>query len=314
MRRKAANQFYFFSMNFINRLLNEFGEKAQLFLTKLDDNVISADLILHNNYFSSSYLRAFNPKYKNINPNNLLISEQIMWSKSIGCRYFLLHGGQLEGDSLFKFKKSFSKIVAPFYTYQKIHNDEIYNLLAKAHNIIQPSTASDYFPIYRSPRNVIIYKTAVINVPENDKFIHPEAGHIGDFVLIAQSKFTMSKGAQINSGAKIVGNGDFHMGAYSTVSYNVVILTSSDFGKVMNDYAKPEERLVVRGSVSLGDRVFVGAGATISVTPKEPHIMIGDDTIIMANSYVDRSLPAAIKYGKWEPKNEIIITRAHDLG
>jgi len=156
MHRKAANQFYFFSRSFLNRLIKEFGEQAQIFLAKMEGNIISADLILHNNYFSSSYLRAFNPKYKKINPNNLLITEQIMWSKSIGCRYFLLHGGQLEDDSLFKFKKSFSKTVAPFYTYQKIHNDEIYNLLAKTRNIIQPSTVSDYFPIYRSPRNIKI--------------------------------------------------------------------------------------------------------------------------------------------------------------
>jgi len=60
----------------------------------------------------------------------------------MGSRIFDLGGGY--GDSgLLNFKKSFSKNTADFYTYSRIHNQEVYDRLCKN----KPET--DFFPRYR---------------------------------------------------------------------------------------------------------------------------------------------------------------------
>ena len=155
--------------------------------------------------------------------------------------------------------------------------------------------------------NVRIYPTTILAFPENMSL--SEGNMIQDFCLVVQQSFTMKRGAQINSGSKIVGNGVFEIGEYSTVSYNVVILTGTDCGKVMNDYAVEELREIVTGSVTLRDRVFIGAGSIICVSKKHPNIVVGRDVIIMANSYVDRSIPDGMVYGCWGPNNRIMKKR-----
>jgi hypothetical protein len=82
----------------------------------------------------------------------------------------------------------------------------------------------------------VIYSTAIIAAKQHNLNEH-SFGHIGDFVLINQNQLFLMQGAQINAGSKIVSGGDFYMDSYSTVSYNVVILTGGDHGEIMNDYA-----------------------------------------------------------------------------
>jgi acetyltransferase-like isoleucine patch superfamily enzyme len=109
----------------------------------------------------------------------------------------------------------------------------------------------------------------------------------------------MKKGSQINSGTRIVGNSTFKMGEFATVGYNTVILTSTDIGKIMNDYTPFEDREIIKGAVILGDEVFVGSGVVICVSKANPLINIGNNTIIMVNNYVDKCIVPNVKYGRW---------------
>lgn len=158
---------------------------------------------------------------------------------------------------------------------------------------------------------MIIYSSAIVKVPLDGMVIDPEAGHIGDFVLVVQKRFEMARGCQINSGSKIVGNCVFRMGEFSTVGYNVVILTGTDTvdGSAMNDYAPDECRSVVRGEVCLGKNVFIGSNTILSVTKKNPKIVIGDNSVVMAGSYIDKPVPANVIYGHFGPGIEITKKR-----
>ncbi len=118
----AAN--YLFTLNFWDQVKT---------ITYLADN--SALLLKHDDY--CHYFLSAGHKM------NKTIWGSIKWAKSQGCRYFNLGGGVLPDDSLFHFKKSFSKTTLPFYVYQKIHIPEIYEELSQGKE-------TNYFPAYRA--------------------------------------------------------------------------------------------------------------------------------------------------------------------
>lgn len=128
-----------------------------------------------------------------------------------------------------------------------------------------------------------------------------EANFIGDFVFIALNGLLMGRGSQICAGAKLVGMGRVSIGRDSVVGYDAHLITGTDTpeGTYMND-AQPESlRSVVRGSITIGDRCFTGSHVVICVSKENPDIDIGNDVVIMAHSYVDRSIPSNTIYGKW---------------
>jgi hypothetical protein len=78
---------------------------------------------------------------------NLLLWESIQWAKMKGCKIFNLGGGLKSKDSLEEFKRSFTKLSKLFYTYRKIHNQEVYEGLCKLKGT--DPTSSGFFPAYR---------------------------------------------------------------------------------------------------------------------------------------------------------------------
>ena len=140
-----------------------------------------------------------------------------------------------------------------------------------------------------------IYEGAVVNVKYP---VYPKRGHIGSGVFIALTNLHMKEGAQINAHSSITGMGDLAMGAYSTVGYGVRIITGTDTprGKALNDYAPDEERHVITGIVTIGDRCLIGSNSVICVSEKNPHIHIDDNTIVKALSYVGKSIGPDVIY------------------
>lgn len=107
-----------------------------------------------------------------------------------------------------------------------------------------------------------IYSTAVI-APETVLELD-ESAVIGDQVFISVPKLVMGEGSQINAGARIVGREMCFIGKHVVVSYNAVIVTSSDSLSARMDDASPEtEREIVNGQVILEDYSYVGSGAVV---------------------------------------------------
>jgi len=140
MQRKQAKE-YIFSEDFFKSInpmhCQTFGADDNKF------NTVSAILVLHYGDYAHYFLSGSHEK----GATNLLLWDAIKWSKSQGCKIFNLGGGLKAGDSLESFKRSFSKLSVPFYTYRKIHDTEVYNKLCEVKGIDPESKG--YFPAYR---------------------------------------------------------------------------------------------------------------------------------------------------------------------
>lgn len=146
MQRQDANSSYHFKADFFmdaNRLLKE---NIKLFQAWDYDKVIAAALILRSGDYAHYFLSASDEELGK-NRTNALLWEAIKWAKSQGCKIFNLGGGLKAGDSLESFKRSFTKASRPFYTYRKVHNQEVYNKLCQEKGV-QPNNES-WFPAYR---------------------------------------------------------------------------------------------------------------------------------------------------------------------
>ena len=110
-----------------------------------DEKMIAGALILYCGDYAHYFLSASLPN--NLGATNMVIDRAIIWAKAQGCKGFNLGGGLKIGDKLESFKRSFTKLSKPFYTYRKIHNQEVYNDLCKVKGIDPKSDG--YFPAYR---------------------------------------------------------------------------------------------------------------------------------------------------------------------
>ena len=154
MERKHAGEFYFFPREFFDNMLELLGNKVQLFLARYDAQTIAASLLVGMDDFAHDYLRTSVPEFLNMRPNNLLVYTKILWAKENNYKLFSLQGGQSRSDGIFRFKSTFSETTADFYTYSKVHNEEIYTMLCQARDEYDRITGkepviSDYFPKYR---------------------------------------------------------------------------------------------------------------------------------------------------------------------
>lgn len=154
MERSEAKRAYFFPMEFFNNTLQLLGDNIELFSAWYEGQMIAASLFLFKGNLVHYYLSGSDASFLSVCPNNLLLYEVILWAKEQGYKIFNLGGGYQSNDSLFCFKSSFSKTAADFYTYSRVHNEEIYEILCQAGDKYDRMTgkeavSSDYFPKYR---------------------------------------------------------------------------------------------------------------------------------------------------------------------
>jgi serine/alanine adding enzyme len=148
MNESKAPPKYYFSRKFIsdhfnllNAILIEVKHKNEVIGTSI---FICGDEIIHYHLSGTTY------NFKGLYPSDLTLWEAIEWAKRNGFKYLHLGGGLGKNDSLFEFKRGFSKITSPFYVGKKIFNMEIYQKLLT----LNPASSSNgYFPAYRQGFN-----------------------------------------------------------------------------------------------------------------------------------------------------------------
>lgn len=146
--------------------------------------------------------------------------------------------------------------------------------------------------VYKISKYARIFDTARIlkarhNVVVDDLCI------ICDFAFIGARNFTMQKGSQVGIGALIAGGGDVTLKPYSTVGSGAMLIPATESPKaeyMCDAMAEGEGRKVIRGSIIIGEKAYIGVGAIICVSEKNPNIVIGDNTIIGAGAYIDKSI------------------------
>ncbi len=156
MKRNNAENDYFFSLKYFTNLILNNPENTLLLLICRDNIPLSTELILLNQNTMYSFLGGTVAAYFELRPNDFLKMEAIKWGRKNGYTQYILGGGRVNGDSLYKYKKSFfpKKEDLVYYTGRKIINEDIYEKLVtlnlkNTYKIKELDITSDYFPLYR---------------------------------------------------------------------------------------------------------------------------------------------------------------------
>lgn len=126
-----ATDFYFFSADFYQQLIDQLGEKLLLAKVEKDGIVYASALFFVSGGIVTYYLSARNLDFPKVPGSNLLLSNTALWAQEHGMSALNFGGGlsMNEDDFLFKFKRNFGKTIAPFYIGKRIHQPEKYDAL-----------------------------------------------------------------------------------------------------------------------------------------------------------------------------------------
>jgi lipid II:glycine glycyltransferase (peptidoglycan interpeptide bridge formation enzyme) len=128
MSRNNADDYYFFSKSFIHRFFADMPKQTLLTFILLDGKAISTELVLLNSHHAYGFLGGTLAEYYLFNPNSFLRFELIKYLFDQGIKTYSIGGGKTKGDSVYLFKKSFSRnSESRFYIGKFIHNENIYN-------------------------------------------------------------------------------------------------------------------------------------------------------------------------------------------
>lgn len=148
MDKDNAEEYYYFSDEFYNSVLDDLPHNAQVFWAEKDGTVIAASIMLATNKRMNYHLSGSLREYSSLAPTNLLLYQAALWGNSNGYKTLYLGGGVGSGeDNLFKFKRAFNKgELNHFYIGKKILNESKYNYLVDLRGNID----STFFPKYRA--------------------------------------------------------------------------------------------------------------------------------------------------------------------
>ncbi len=149
MEKDNADKYYFFDEEFYRSILNDLPYNSQIFYAELDNEIISAAIIIGANGYLNYHLSGSNKEYNSYAPTNLLLYEVALWGSRNGYKTFNLGGGvgSKEDDNLFKFKKSFyTGRLHSFFIGKRIYDFEKYNELVSMRTSVD---SISFFPKYR---------------------------------------------------------------------------------------------------------------------------------------------------------------------
>ncbi len=141
-----ADKYYYFNIDYFLDLKKYINDHFYLFSALYEEKIIAQLLLLTYNQYAHVHLACRDHSAYKIPVNNLLYDYCIKFSKDLGCRYIHFGGGRSnsEDDSLYKFKKIFSKNESKFYLGKKIYNKEIYDKLCSAWHKKFPEKAAEF--------------------------------------------------------------------------------------------------------------------------------------------------------------------------
>lgn len=129
MTNVGAQEYYYFNTYYYDNMSK--SENCILLNVKMDKEIIASAIFMHYGDYFHYHLSGSVKEYCKFAPNNLLIWEAVKLACSREKKVFHLGGGLTDGlgDSLFKFKSSFSNMIGDFYIGKRIHNKKVYEKL-----------------------------------------------------------------------------------------------------------------------------------------------------------------------------------------
>ncbi|CEP50679.1 spore coat polysaccharide biosynthesis protein [[Clostridium] sordellii] len=155
MMKNSAEKYYYFNKEFFINTKKYLKGDISIFNATYKGEIILSSLIMTYKDYVHYHLTGSKKEFLNLGANNLLLYEISLWAMNKGCKYFHLGGGYSgDEDSLFKFKKGFSKSIKGyknFYIGKKINLPNEYEKLVKIYEEEKQLSLSNtnFFPAYR---------------------------------------------------------------------------------------------------------------------------------------------------------------------
>jgi len=133
MQQAHADKCYYFKKGYFHQLFEELKGKIQLARITKHNVTYSTVIFFVSGKILHLYLMGRNLDYPKVPATNLLYTKVAKWAKEQGILHFNIGGGRTnsEEDSLFRFKKNFTKQTHPFYIGKRIYQKTIYQQLIK---------------------------------------------------------------------------------------------------------------------------------------------------------------------------------------
>jgi hypothetical protein len=130
MQKVGADSFFYFTDNYYTSFRDNISNSF-LGLVALNGVIISAGIFFYSKEYGHYHLSGSDKNYLCLNPNDFMIFESLKVMKSLGIKDYHLGGGYNsdEQNSLYQFKKKFSKRTFDFYIGKLIFNREVYDAL-----------------------------------------------------------------------------------------------------------------------------------------------------------------------------------------
>lgn len=157
MKRVAANEYYYFSREYFERLFQLSDVEIWIFAATKDNKIGAAGIFSLCNGIVQYYLSGTKPEFFKESPIKLILDEVRLWAIRRGARIFHLGGGVGgKQDLLFSFKAGFSEYHHQFNLWKWVVDQEKYNEICakkrewnKAHQL--SPIDEGFFPKYRTP-------------------------------------------------------------------------------------------------------------------------------------------------------------------
>jgi lipid II:glycine glycyltransferase (peptidoglycan interpeptide bridge formation enzyme) len=156
MARHSASPFYFFGDDYFHSLRAALGDRLRLALVLAPGGTtVCGALFMEEGGFLEYHLSGTEEAFVKLGASKLLIVHMRDWAKERGDQLFHLGGGVgAQADSLFAFKKGFSRLRSSFCSFRMIVDDAAYAELTKWGRGSPERKLMErrrYFPGYRRP-------------------------------------------------------------------------------------------------------------------------------------------------------------------
>lgn len=150
MKRLNAYKSYYFSRNYFYDFIKATEFEVDLITAKYSGKKIAGAIFTRTSDIMQYHLSASDIDYNWLSPTKAIIDYARQIGNEHGINQLHLGGGfgADENNSLFFFKRGFSKNFTPFYIWKYIVNEKIYNELASNYN------DNNFFPAYRQNEDI----------------------------------------------------------------------------------------------------------------------------------------------------------------
>ncbi len=128
-----AEDYFFFPPEYYSEYKQTFKDESLLCFALYDGKVIAGSMFMYSDDYAHYHLSARDREYSRYAANNLILWYGIQKAKERGCKWLHFGGGTTgdDNDSLFKFKREFSKTLGDFWIGKRVINQLVFDEIVR---------------------------------------------------------------------------------------------------------------------------------------------------------------------------------------